>query len=74
MYYDIQQKERIFEPITITVTIETPEELCSLLTRLSVPNHVLRDHEIYKFRSDSIFFENICYVLDDIALDFNLRK
>lgn len=63
-----------FEPITVNLVIETPEELCDLLHRLNEGTKYSFKSDRYKFPASSSFTYRLWQDLDNIAYDRKLLK
>lgn len=73
MKYDIKREELIFEPITVSIVLETPEDLCTFLTLLHIPNKVLNEYNTYNVPNDSGRMYDLWDELDDIAIKLGLK-
>ena len=50
MKVEIKETETKFEPITITLTIESEEELCDLWHRINLAPDVINEHITYHLK------------------------
>lgn len=79
MKVKVKETEKKFEPIKLTITIESEEELCNLWHRLNIASYSIENDEYYVSKRRLKYFVNgDCYVLwsklDMIIDKCNLKK
>ena len=68
------KKSKTFEPITLEITIETPEELCDLWHRLNKEaNAVITKPNILKYKAETIINMELWKEIDNLVVKNNLK-
>ena len=76
MKVEVKTEEKKFEPIELTITIESEEELCSLWHRMNALNseiNPIRAKDVLKHKCENEL-NDLFKVLDKLAKQRNLYK
>lgn len=72
----VTSEENKFQPIVLTITIESEEELCDLWHRTGCSSYIINDSagDLLKFPAEPDLASNLFWKLNELVEKHNLKK